>query len=412
MRRIAVLGSTGSIGQQTLDVIASHPQRLQLVGIAAHSRIELLERQIAERHPQIVAVVDEAKAAQLAKRCPEVSVLAGVEGLVELVTDPRVDVVVVGTSGRDALVPLVKAIEAGKQIALASKELLVMAGALITRLVREHQTILIPVDSEHAALFQTLRGIPKEEIAGIVVTGSGGPLWSFQAHQLQQVSVRDVLNHPKWQMGPKITVDSATLMNKGLEVIEAHWLFDMPLDRIRVLIHPQAQVHALVELIDGTVLAQMSICDMRLPIQYALSFPERWPARLPRVQLVQQPPLTFCEPDAERFPCLRLAWEAARRGDAACAVLSAANEVAVRAYLNEELPFGDIAHVIEETLAQHQAASMQRLEEILAVDAWARRTAHHLIAEGGRAKGEGGSEKSSGFRLPASDFKPVVQEVV
>ncbi|MBI4353911.1 MAG: 1-deoxy-D-xylulose-5-phosphate reductoisomerase [Candidatus Omnitrophica bacterium] len=388
MKRVAVLGSTGSIGQQTLEVIASHPQRLSLVGLAAHSRIDLLEQQIARHHPSLVGVVDEAKAAQLAQRASHVNVLAGVEGLITLVTDPRVDVVVVGTSGREALTPLVKAIEAGKRIALASKELLVMAGSLITRLTRAHQTILIPVDSEHAALFQLLRGIPREEIAGIGVTGSGGPLWSFDATQLQQVPVQTVLRHPKWQMGPKITVDSATLMNKGLEVIEAHWLFDMPFDRIRVLIHPQAQVHAVVELVDGTVLTQMSACDMRLPIQYALSFPERWPARWPGVQLLRQSPLTFCEPDLERFPCLRLALEAARRGDSACAVLSAANEVAVRAYLDEELAFGEIARVIEETLAQHQAASMQTFDDILVVDAWARQTAQHISA-GCRMQGAG-----------------------
>jgi 1-deoxy-D-xylulose-5-phosphate reductoisomerase len=379
MKRVAVLGSTGSIGQQALEVIASHPQRLELIGLAAHSRIDLLEQQAARYHPRVVAVVDEERAARLAARVETLPVFSGVEGLVRVATDPRVDVVVVGTSGRDALVPLVKAIESGKQIALASKELLVMAGTLITRLARAHQTTLVPIDSEHAALFQALRGIPKPEIASITITGSGGPLWSFEAPQLRDVSMGTVLNHPKWQMGPKITVDSATLMNKGLEVIEARWLFDMPLDRIRVLIHPQAQVHALVELVDGTVLAQMSPCDMRLPIQYALSFPERWPTHVPSAALVQRPPLAFFEPDLVRFPCLRVALDAARRGDSACAVLSAANDVAVRAYLKEELPFGEIARVAEATLSQHESASMQTVEEILAVDAWARATAQQLI---------------------------------
>ena len=247
MKRVAVLGSTGSVGTSTLDVIAAHPDRLTLVGIAARSRIDLLEEQIARYRPRLVAVLDDDKAAALQRRCggaPEV--LHGVEGMTALATHADVDIVVVGTAGREALIPLIRAIEAGKQIALASKELLVMAGELLMRLVREHGTVLMPVDSEHAALFQALQGVAREQVERILITGSGGPLWSMDVPHSAGLTRAQVLTHPKWQMGPKITVDSATLMNKGLEVIEARWLFDMPLERIQVIIHPQAVVHALI----------------------------------------------------------------------------------------------------------------------------------------------------------------------
>ena len=381
MKRVAVLGSTGSIGTNTLDVIARHPDRLSVAGLAARSRIDLLEEQIRRFRPPHVAVVDEAQAAKLKSQCngsPEV--LQGVEGLIQLATHPDVDIVVVGTSGCEALLPLIRAIEAGKQIALASKELLVMGGELIMGLVREHQTRLIPVDSEHAALFQTLQGVPRDQVERIILTGSGGSLWSFDGEALARVSRAQVLNHPKWQMGPKITVDSATLMNKGLEVIEAHWLFEMPFDRIRVIIHPQALIHAIVELSDGSCLTQMSICDMRLPIQYALSFPERWPTGLSRVRWTELSGAQFFEPDVERFPCFRLALEAAQRGGTACAVLSAANEVAVWAFLREELLFAEIPHVIEQTLERHEPILHPTLEEVLATDQWARATAQECCA--------------------------------
>ena len=385
MKRIAVLGSTGSIGTSTLDVIAGEPDRLRLAGLAAHSRIDVLEEQIARYHPPLVAVVDEDKAQELQRRLRGAcTVVGGAEGLVQLATHPEVDVVVVGTAGRDALLPLIRAIEAGKQIALASKELLVMAGELIMSLVREHGATLIPVDSEHAAVFQAMRGVARPEIERLVITGSGGPLWSLSASQMASVDRATVLRHPKWRMGPKITVDSATLMNKGLEVIEAHWLFDMPWDRIQVLIHPQAQVHAFLELVDGTVLAQISACDMRMPIQYALSFPERWPTRLPRLALGSLSGGQFFEPDLERFPCLRLALEAARRGGSACAVLSAANDVAVKAYLEDELPFPEIPQLITETLRGHETIPHPTVEQVMAADAWARQTAQQAIAKSHR----------------------------
>ena len=373
MNRVAVLGSTGSIGTSALDVIASHPDRVSLFGIAAHSRIERLAQQIAQYQPRIVAVLDTEKAAQLRGQYNGSPViLEGVEGLIRLATHPDVDTVVVGTSGRDALVPLLRAIEAGKRIALASKELLVMAGELIMDAVRRHQTTLVPVDSEHAAVFQALQGVPKPQVEGITLTGSGGPLWGVDQAAFAQLSREQVLRHPKWQMGPKITVDSATLMNKGLEVIEARWLFDMPLERIHVVIHPQALIHAIVEFSDGTCLAQMSICDMRLPIQYALSFPERWAADLPRGRMTDLSGLHFFEPDLDRFPCLRLALEAASLGGTACAVLSAANDEAVWAYLRGELEFLEIPTLIQQVLSQHTPMAHPVLDDILSADQWAR----------------------------------------
>ena len=378
MTRVAILGSTGSIGSSTLDVIARYPDRLQLVGMAARSRVDALARQWAAFRPPLVAVWDGAKAQQLAGAI-DVPVLTGVDGLTALATHPEVDLVVVAASGRETLIPLVRAIQAGKRIALASKELLVMAGELLMQLVQEHGTTLIPIDSEHAALFQCLQGVVKSDIVRLTVTGSGGPLWKLDAAAAASATREQVLAHPKWKMGPKITVDSATLMNKGLEVIEARWLFDVPLERINVLIHPEAAIHALIELHDGTCLAQLSPCDMRLPIQYALSFPERWPNALPRLDLTQLAGLRFERPDLERFPCLSLALDAARAGGTACAALNGANDAAVGAFLQGQLPFGEIPRVIADIMEQHTPLGHPTLDEILATDEWARHAAQELI---------------------------------
>lgn len=384
MKRVAVLGSTGSIGRNTLDVIARHPDRLQLVGVAARSRVEILAQQVRQFHPPLVAVWEEDAARELARASGHRDVAVGANGLLRLATDPRVDIVVVATSGRDALIPLVRAIQAGKRIALASKELLVMAGELIMRLVQEHGTQLIPIDSEHAALFQCLQRVTKDQVTRLLVTGSGGPLWGKPASALAAVTRAEVLAHPKWQMGPKITVDSATLMNKGLELMEARWLFDMPLERLQVVIHPEAVVHALVELVDGTWLAQMSLCDMRFPIQYAFSFPERWENALPRLEPSQLGALHFLEPDRERFACFRLALDAAATGGSTCAVLNGANDTAVQAYLEDQIPFLDIPRVIAETLEQHTSIAHPTLDEIIGEDAWARTTARELIHQWAR----------------------------
>ncbi len=380
MRRVAVLGSTGSIGRSTLDVIAGQPDRLQLVGIAGRSRVDELGEQLQRFNPPLVAVWEEEKAQALARLSGRANVLTGPEGLVQLATHPSVDVVVIATSGRDALMALVRAIQSGKRIALASKELLVMAGSLIMRLIEEHGTSLVPIDSEHAALFQCLQGVLKTHVTRLAITGSGGPLRGKTSSQLGRVTREEVLAHPKWRMGPKITVDSATLMNKGLEIIEAQWLFGVPLERLQVLIHPEAVVHGLIELIDGAWLAQMSPCDMRLPIQYALSFPERWGQALaPRLKLTQLTALHFFEPNLEQFPCLRLALKAAGTGGSACVALNGANDVAVQAYLEDQLPFTDIPRVIADVLDQHTPVAHPALDDILAIDVWSRQTAQELI---------------------------------
>ena len=381
MRRVVVLGSTGSVGRNTLEVIASHPDKLRLLGAAAHSRIDLLEEQMARFRPELVSVWDEAAASDLARRANRSDIAAGAEGLLRLATHPDADIVVVATSGAEALVPLVRAIQAGKRIALASKELLVMAGELVMRLVQEHGTTLIPVDSEHAALFQCLQGVPKEQVARLVITGSGGPLWAMSADERRAATRETVLAHPKWRMGPKITVDSATLMNKGLEVIEARWLFGLPLEAFQVVIHPEAAVHAVVEMIDGTSLAQLSACDMRLPIQYALSHPERWDSPVPRRSLTELGALNFFNPDPAQFPCLRLALEAAAAGGTMTAALNGANDAAVRAYLEGQMGFADIPRVIAETIEQHRPLAHPTLDDILEADTWARHQAHERIAQ-------------------------------
>ena len=382
MKRIAILGCTGSVGRNTLEVVASHPEQLRVVAMAARSRIDLLAQQVAVVRPSLVAVWDEPRARELERLGCTTRIAVGPQGLVEAATHPDVDIVVVATAGPDALVPVIRAIQAGKRIALASKELLVMAGSLLVRLVQEHGIVLVPIDSEHAALFQCLQGVRREDVARLVITGSGGPLWGLSPSEMAGVSREQVQAHPRWKMGPKITVDSATLMNKGLEVIEAQWLFEVPLERIRVVIHPEAVVHGFVELRDGSLLAQLSPCDMRLPIQYALSFPERWPAPAARLELTRLAGLHFEEPDLQRFPCLGLALDAARQGGTACVALNGANDEAVASYLEGELAFADIPRLIAETLEQHAPLPHPTLDEILAVDAWARRTARERIHEG------------------------------
>lgn len=380
MNRIAVVGSTGSIGRNTLDVIAQYPDRFQLSGLAVRSGIEALAGQVSAWHPRQVVVWDAARAKVFADEHPGIAVSSGPEGLIRLVTDPQVDTVVFAASGCDTLAALIRAIEAGKRIAFATKELLVMAGELVMQLVRRHGAELIPIDSEHAALSQCLQGVSKEQIYRLVITASGGPLWGRSSAEISSATKEQVLAHPKWQMGRKITVDSATWMNKGLELIEARWLFDMPLEKLSVIIHPEAAVHALVEMVDGSLVAQLSACDMRLPIQYALSFPDRLPGPVKRLPLASLPGLHFYEPDLAQFPCLRLAMDAAAAGGTACVVLNAANETAVRAYLEDQIGFTDIPHVIENALEQHSHVAHPALEAILQADQWARACAQEMIA--------------------------------
>jgi 1-deoxy-D-xylulose-5-phosphate reductoisomerase len=371
VKRLAVLGSTGSIGQQTLDVIRALPEHLRLVGLAAGKNIALLSEQIKEFKPELVCYAsinpeDEKALAHLTD--VEYKLLS----LEAMATHPRVDTVVMATSGKAGLAPTLAAVKAGKSIALANKESLVMAGEIIMKEARRSGAQILPVDSEHSAIWQCLSG-EKQKATQLILTASGGPFRDYSTIQLKKVTVAQALKHPSWQMGKKVTIDSATLMNKGLEVIEAHWLFDMPFERIKVLIHPQSVVHSMVEFVDGSIKAQLSYPDMRLPIQYALTYPDRLPnPQLPRVNWDEINHLAFAPPDFGTFPCLRLAIEVGKTGGTCPAVLCAADEVAVELFLLRRIKFTDIASFIERTLEKHQPIAHPSIKEILAADAWAR----------------------------------------
>ena len=378
MKRIAVLGSTGSIGRSALAVAAAHPERLEVVGLAAGRNVERFAEQVAAAEPAAVALADGAALDRL-RGTGALSASAaagwGEEGLVAVATHPRVDLVLCASAGTAALGATLAAIEAGKTVALANKEVLVTAGRLMIAAARRRGVAILPVDSEHNAIHQCVDGRAPGDVLRYVLTASGGPFRDRSAADLEAVTPEDALRHPTWSMGPKITIDSATLMNKGLEVIEARWLFDAPPERIDVVVHPQSVVHSLVELRDGSVLAQLGVTDMRLPIQYAFSYPERWPAPLPALDLAACGPLDFQAPDAGRFPCLGLAYDALRAGAGFPAVLNAANEVAVAAFLARRLSFTAIPRVIEATLdaaAGRAPAEPEALADVRELDAWAR----------------------------------------
>ena len=372
VKRVAVLGSTGSIGRQTLDVIRAMPQRFRVVGLAAGKNMDLLAEQVKEFEPEFIGRPPEKDDIERLKR------VAGIKydllPLDEIAAIPNVDIVVIATSGQAGLAPTLAASRAGKNIALANKESLVSAGEIITSEARKSGARILPVDSEHSAIWQCLGG-ESQEAARIILTASGGPFRQFSFEQLAEVTVAQALRHPSWRMGKKVTIDSATLMNKGLEIIEAHWLFSMPYDRIDVLVHPQSIIHSMVEFIDGSIKAQLSYPDMRLPIQYALSYPERLAnPQLPRLDWALVKNLDFELPDYDRFPCLQLAIEAGKQGGTCPAVLCAADEVAVELFLDGRIRFTDIAGLIERTLEQHQLVAKPSLEEIEAADAWGRET--------------------------------------
>ena len=388
MKQLAILGSTGSIGRSALAVVDAHPSRLRVAALAAGDNAALLAEQAARYQPALVALasgdaVDRFRAA--GGTAP--SLVCGPEGLVAVATHPDVDIVLCASSGTAALEAVLAAIDAGKTIALANKEVLVMAGALVTSAARRKGVAILPVDSEHNAIHQCLHGRRSGEIRRLILTASGGPFRDLPVEALQTVGADAALRHPTWQMGKKITIDSATLMNKGLEVIEAHWLFDVPADRIDVVVHPQSIVHSMVELSDGSVIAQLGVTDMRLPIQYACSYPDRWEAALPRLDLVKAGRLDFQEPDHGRFPCLGLAYRALREGGTAPVVLNAANEVAVASFLEGRLGFTSIPTLIERTLNAHDVQSVSTVELIRQVDAWAR---EHAAALAAAARPEGG----------------------
>jgi 1-deoxy-D-xylulose-5-phosphate reductoisomerase len=383
-KRVAILGSTGSIGRQALDVIRAHPDRLRVVGLAAGRNWELLAEQAAEFAPEIVSVWFTVDADRVRVRLRDrVKVHAGEAGLHAVATWPAADIVLVAVTGTVALVPTVEAIQLGKDVALANKETLVAAGELVTELASGMGVQLLPVDSEHSAIWQCIAH-RRTEVTGIVLTASGGPFRRLSREKMREVTPEAALAHPTWRMGPKITVDSATLMNKGLEVIEARWLFDLDYDRIEVVVHPQSIIHGMARLRDGTVLACLSTTDMRLPIQYALSYPQRWEAEPTPVDFHKLEKLTFEVPDRKCFPSLDLAYQAGRIGGTMPCVLNAANEVAVAAFLRGSLVFTDIPQVVAATMERHTSKTRPSLEDILEAERWAREAAQAAIERVGQ----------------------------
>jgi 1-deoxy-D-xylulose-5-phosphate reductoisomerase len=381
LKGIAILGSTGSIGTNTLKVIERLPDRFRVMGLSAGSNLGELSQQITRHRPHVVSVREEADAEEIRRRFPEVSVGTGIQGMVDAATHPDADILVSAAVGAVGLVPTLRGIEAGKMVALANKETLVVAGEIMTRAVKEAGTTLLPVDSEHNAVHQCLAGRKGPSLRAIWLTASGGPFRNATMDEMKRARPAEALNHPTWRMGPKITIDSATMMNKGFEVIEACWLFDVKPSQVRIVIHPQSTIHSMVEFTDGSFIAQLGVTDMRLPIQYALTYPERLETGLSPLNLEQPLTLDFHPPDIERFPCLQLAYQAAETGGTVPAVLNAANEVAVNAFLDEQIGFLQIPEVLGETLARHSRQEASDLETVLAADGWAREEARRLIAQ-------------------------------
>ena len=380
MKRIAILGSTGSIGQSALAVVAAHPRRLEVVAMAAGENVARFVEQVSEFQPDTIAMSSAASLADAAagltgRGYTPARALAGAEGLIAVATHPDADVVLFASSGTATLHAVLAAIAAGKTIAIANKEILVMAGGIVMKAARDRGVLVLPVDSEHNAIHQCVHGRAGSEIKRLILTASGGPFRGRSPADLQAVTREDALRHPTWTMGPKITIDSATLMNKGLEVIEARWLFDVGRDRIDVVVHPQSVVHSMVELTDGSIIAQLGVTDMQLPIQYAFSYPERWPAPLPSLDLVRAGKLEFERPDTEKFPCLALAFRALE-GDAGLPiVLNAANEIAVARFLDGELPFQSIPDLICRAMDEYErtcSTLVHTVEDVLRIDGWAR----------------------------------------
>jgi 1-deoxy-D-xylulose-5-phosphate reductoisomerase len=376
VKRIALLGSTGSIGASTLDLVRRFPDRFRIHSLVAGRNLELLARQAREFRPACVAIRDEAAVPELRKLLGRrVEVLAGSRGAAAAACAKEVDVVLAAIVGAAGLLPTLRAVEAGKEIALANKEVLVMAGELFVAAAKRKGVRLLPVDSEHSAIFQCLQGNHHDEVDKIILTASGGPFLRTPLKELGSVTVEQALKHPNWKMGRKITIDSATMMNKGLEVVEAHWEFDVPPERIEVVIHPQSVVHSMVRYQDGAVIAQLGVPDMRIPIAYALSYPHRLEGPWERLELTQHPELNFLPVEERRFPALRLAYQALRAGGTMPAVLNAANEVAVAAFLEGRIGFRRIHRIITKTMECHAPKRVRAVEEILEVDRWAREKA-------------------------------------
>lgn len=381
MKKVVILGSTGSIGKSALEVIRKFPDKFKVLGLAAKSSVNILEEQIKEFNPQYVAVFDKKASDELRKKFKKLDILTGNEGVCKLAKLKQADIILSAIVGAAGLIPTFEAVKEGKVIGLANKESLVMAGELIKKEAKISRAQIIPVDSEHSAVFQCINGCNKPYIKKIWLTASGGPFRGKKSHEIENVTPQEALNHPKWKMGKRITIDSATLMNKGFEVIEAHYLFDMPAENIGVLIHPQSIVHCLVEFMDGTYLAQMSNPDMKAPIALALSFPERLPEIISSINWNITTELQFEIPDTDVFPCLNLAYEALKAGGTMPAVLNAADEVAVEAFLAGRLKFKDIYKIIKKVMDAHKIVSVSSIEEVLEADSWARKMAKKEIGE-------------------------------
>lgn len=375
MKKITILGSTGSIGVSALDVIGKNPQRFQIEALAAGKNIKLLKKQIEKFKPKVVAVSTKESALKLREALnakSRVKIFYNKEGLKEIALFPSADIVISAISGSAGLIPTLAAIEAGKDIALANKETMVMAGENVTKMAIKKGVKIIPVDSEHSAIFQCLEGHKRQNLRRIILTASGGPFLNFTRNQLKKVSLSQTLRHPNWKMGKKITIDSASMMNKGLEVIEAKWLFNLDISDIDVLIHTQSIVHSLVEFIDGAFLAQMGIPDMKIPIAYALTYPERISNDLPSLDLAKIGKLEFLKPDIKKFPCLGLAYAAGLCGGTAPVVLNAADEVAVAAFIENKIRFIDLPNIMEKILGLHNSINNPSLDDILQADLWAK----------------------------------------
>jgi 1-deoxy-D-xylulose-5-phosphate reductoisomerase len=382
MKNISILGSTGSVGVTTLDVVSRFPERFRVVAMAAGQNLDLLAEQVRRFHPELVSVATPELARDLTDRLngAKVDILCGIDGAIAVATHRDVQLVMSAIVGAAGLRPTLAAAKAGKDVGFANKETLVVAGEIMTRAVRESGANLLPVDSEHNAIFQCLEGRQRANLKKIILTASGGPFLKLPLERFATVTVAEALKHPTWRMGAKITIDSASLMNKGLEVIEARWLFDVPAERISVVIHPQSVVHSMVEMIDGSVIAEMAIPDMAIPVAYALAYPERLPlTHLKPLSLAECGALTFEQPDLNRFPCLRLAFEALAAGATMPCALNAANEVMVAAFLAGEAQFVDIARNIETVMARHSNYSARTIEDLIETDGWARAQARELL---------------------------------
>ncbi len=383
MKRISILGCTGSIGTQALQVVDFLKDHLEVVGLAARSNVDLLEQQIEGFNPRMVALSDEASADLLRARVKgkSVKVLGGQDGVVQVATMPEADMVLSSIVGIAGLIPTLEAIKAGKNVALANKESLVAAGPIVMKAAAEAGVCILPVDGEHSAIFQCLSADENQNVNKLILTASGGPFRDISINELHDVSPEQALEHPNWRMGRRITVDCATLMNKGFEVIEARWLFDMDISKIDVIIHPESIIHSMVELIDGSVLAQLSTADMRLQIQLALTYPERRRSSVPYLRLSQVGSLTFQEPDMEQFPCLGYAYEAGKMGGTMPAVVNAADEVAVEAFLSRRIGFLDIPGIIKQTMEAHRPVLNPALDDIMSSDRWARDFAEKVMLD-------------------------------